>query len=36
MRSLAQFRDKYGANVLCQLKDGHFSTYLQVETKLTP
>ena len=35
MRSLARFRDKYGANVLCQLKDGHFSAYLQVETDLT-
>lgn len=35
MRSLARFRDKYGANVLCQLADGQFSTYIQVETELT-
>lgn len=35
MRSLARFRDKYGASVLCQLADGQFSTYIQVETQLT-
>ena len=32
MRSLARFRDKYGASVLCRVKDGQFSTYLQVDT----
>lgn len=35
MRSLARFRDKYGASVVCQLADGQFSTYIQVETQLT-
>jgi len=35
MRSLARFRDQYGASVLCQLADGQFSTYIQVETQLT-
>ena len=32
MKSLARFRDKYGASVLCQQKDGWFLTYLQVDT----
>ena len=31
MKSLARFRDKYGASVLCQQKDGWFLTYLQVD-----
>ena len=35
MRSLARFRDQYGASVVCQLADGQFSTYIQVETQLT-
>lgn len=30
MKSLARFRDKYEAGVLCQQKDGWFITYLQV------
>lgn len=32
MRSLARFRDKYGASLLCRVKNGQFSTYLQVDT----
>ena len=32
MRSLARFQDKYGASVLCRVKNGQFSTYLQVDT----
>lgn len=31
MKSLARFRDKYGASVLCQQKEGWFLTYLQVD-----
>lgn len=30
MKSLARFRDKYGATVFCQQKDGWFTTYLQI------
>lgn len=30
MQSLARFRDKYEASVLCQSKDGWFLTYMQV------
>ena len=30
MKSLVRFRDKYGASILCQQKDGWFQTYLQV------
>lgn len=33
MKSLARFRDKYGASVLCQQKDGWFMTYLQVSAQ---
>lgn len=32
MRSLARFRDQYDASVLCRVKNGQFSTYLQVDT----
>lgn len=30
MKSLARFRDKYGATVFCQQKEGWFTTYLQI------
>lgn len=30
MKSLARFRDKYGATVFCQQKDGWFTTYIQI------
>ncbi len=30
MQSLARFRDKYDASVLCRQKDGFFMTYMQV------
>lgn len=33
MKSLARFRDKYGASVLCQQKGGWFLTYLQVSAQ---
>jgi len=33
MKSLARFRDKYGASVLCQQKGGWFMTYLQVSAQ---
>lgn len=30
MKSLARFRDKYGATVFCQQKEGWFTTYIQI------
>ena len=33
MKSLARFRDKYGASVLCQQKEGWFITYLQLDLR---
>lgn len=33
MKSLARFRDKYGASVLCQQKEGWFITYLQLDMR---
>ena len=30
MKSLARFRDKYGATVFCQQKEGWFTTYRQI------
>lgn len=33
MKSLARFREKYGASVLCQQKGGWFMTYLQVSAQ---
>lgn len=30
MKSMARFRDKYGATVFCQQKEGWFTTYIQV------
>lgn len=33
MKSLARFRDKYGASILCQQKGGWFMTYLQVSAQ---
>lgn len=33
MKSLARFRDKYGASILCQQKEGWFLTYLQLDMR---
>ena len=33
MKSLARFRDKYGASILCQQKEGWFLTYLQLDVR---
>lgn len=33
MKSLARFREKYGASVLCQQKEGWFLTYLQLDMR---